>query len=101
MSNRVLRTRGDTYPETFDILDDGLPIDITGSTVILSIKYNPAINITAVIVDGPTGKIKVPFTADQVATVGVWRYDVQVTYPTSEIVTHIKDEFELEDDVTK
>ena len=97
----IRRPRGDTYPEQMTITDDFVPINITGATVVMTIKYTTPVLVTADIVDAPTGKVEFPFLPSEVAVSGEYRYDVQVTYADGSIATHAIDDFILEEDVTK
>ena len=87
-TTNIERRRRDTYPETAVILNDGSPMDLTSCTVIMTIKYDTPIVITAIIDDAPTGAVSFHFTEDDVFTAGTYEYDIQVTYPDNSVGTH-------------
>ena len=99
MSDQIKRYRGDTYPEIVTITDGGVAMDITGATVVLTLDYDTPVSITATITDAVNGVVKFDFLATQVADVGRFTYDVEVTYSDGTIATHARDEFTLLDDV--
>lgn len=99
--NRIERFRNDTYPETFTVQDDdGSAVDITSSTVRLTVKENAhdsqttaviakstsASNIT--IVTGSAGTISVAFLGSDTTNLQTERkrpyvYDVELTLASS------------------
>ena len=95
MSDKIKRYRGDTYPEIVTITDGGTAMDITGAIGVLTLNYSTPVSITATITDATNGVVKFDFLATQVADVGRFTYDIEVTYSDGTIATHARDEFVL------
>lgn len=107
--------RGDTYPFVVTVKDKatGLPIDLTGATLHLSVnrKQNPANTSTelfkiAGVVDASPATGKVTFTPTSVGTdqTGTFYYDIQMVTgsgPGTRTRTIVKDEFIISQDLTK
>lgn len=105
--------RGDSFNIVFTLKDasTGLPLNLTGSTFILTVdrKSTPADTNTkvfhvtgAVDPDPTTGKVTFKPTSANTATVGSFYYDVQMTTSsTSQVRTVVKDQFIITQDITK
>ena len=104
-------TRADTVPFTFTLVDeDGSPIDITGSTFILTVDPEPdpvdasanLFTVPGVITDGPGGVVQfTPSSVDLDQTPDTYFYDVEWTDAGSNIRTIVNGEFEIRQDISK
>lgn len=103
-------SRGDTPVFSFTLKEDGSPIDITGSSFLLTVDPSPAptgsgdnlFQLTGSIPVGTDGVVQFQATAMQMDLApGVYFYDVQWTDAASAIRTIIAGEFEIRQDVTK
>lgn len=99
--NSIKRYRGDTYPIIATLSENKTPVDLTGSTIKLTISYNTPVTITATITDAINGEVRFDFTPADVDTAGTFNYDIQVEDAGGIVTTYVKDIFELTDDVTK
>lgn len=105
--------RGDSFNIVFTLKDaaTGLPLNLTGSTFILTVdrKQNPVDNTTRVFTvngsldaDPTTGKVSFKPTTTHTANAGSFFYDVQMTTAaTSQVRTVVKDQFIITQDITK
>jgi hypothetical protein len=103
-------TRGDTVPWTFTIKSNGVVVDITGYTFLLTVdpseepttSANNLFQLSGTIVNGPAGLVRFAMTTGQAnQTPGVYYYDLQMTDGSGAIRTIAEGEFEFEQDVTK
>jgi len=103
----ITRFRGDTDPLVFNLTKDSIPLNITGSTFILSVCKVPdpiipdyTFQITGVITS-PTGGV-VSFTPliGNVDLVGTYYYDVQMT-TGSVVKTIVTGKITFGQDITK
>ena len=99
MSNKLERFKGDTYSVEAVLTKDNTPIDFTdGHTALFSFTKG-SVNVTIQGVNGTVnGEISFPFPSDVRA--GTYKYDVQVTAPSGEIRTYVKDDLEIISDIT-
>jgi hypothetical protein len=108
----ITRYRGDTYRIrfTFTDLDTGDPIDLTGSSLLLTV--NPVVrpDDTSEQLFQLTGSIQAPATdgvcdftpnATQADNVGEFYYDVEMTAVDSSVRTLVAGEFNMLQDITK
>lgn len=114
MTNKSLDViRGDDKYYVVNIKDGaGLPIDITGWTIFLTIKDDVSVNDEDSIIaktisehiDPINGKSKIHLTNAETNHVGVYYYDVQVKKPNGaedDIFTVLSGEIEFKQDVTQ
>lgn len=105
----ICRSRGDTHPEIFQVKVNGVAVDITGDTFLLTVDPSPTppdnvnnlFQIAGVLVTPAQGIVS--FTpsllqADQ--TPGVYFYDIQWTNG-SEVRTILRGQWEVVQDITK
>ena len=105
--------RGDSFNIVFTLKDaaTGLPLNLTGSTFILTVdrKQNPVDSNTRLFtvngsLDGTPSNGRVTFKplTTHTATAGNYYYDVQMTTAaTSQVRTVVKDQFIITQDITK
>lgn len=106
----IPRTRGDTHPIRFTITSGGSPVDITGSSFVLTVSETIEPGVTDVPVMVLTGVIEAPATAGVVEftpteaeadLVGTFYYDVQQTDAGGHDRTVVRGEFNSRQDITK
>lgn len=100
INNEIKRYRGDTYPIIATLKENSIPVDLTNSTVKLTIGYNIPVTIIGNITDATNGVVQFEFGAAEVAVVGRFKYDIQAE-TGSYVTTYVKDNFILTDDITK
>lgn len=105
----ITRKRGDTYPINIAVLADGVALDVTGCTFILTVDPSKAptdssANLCALagtVISGPAGTVRFTPTAGNMDHVGKFFYDVQMTDGTGFIRTVDAGAFVLQQDITK
>jgi hypothetical protein len=114
MTNKSLDVvRGDDKYYIINITDGaGLPIDITGWTVFLTIKEDTAVPDEEAIIsktitdhmDPTNGKSKIHLANTETNHVGTYYYDIQIKKPSGgvdDIFTVLSGEIEFKQDVTQ
>src|SRR5262245_28711011 len=91
---------GDTFTQTFRLLDAGAPIDLTGATVASELvnRRTGATFPLAVTMGGDPGEFTLAWGTTP-APSGRYRYDIEVTKATV-VRTWVKGRFHVEQDVT-
>lgn len=105
----IKRFRGDTRRLGATLKKDGLVLDITGCSFILTVnkKENPTeldlpeFASIGVIIDPALGQLYFPFTAEQVNLLGDFFYDIQMTDAIGELSTLVKKPITFTQDITK
>jgi hypothetical protein len=105
----IERKRGDTYPIEITVLSDGVALDITGASFLLTVDpakeptdaTNNLCQLTGVITDAPTGAVSFTPTANQMDAVGKYFFDIQMTDASGAIRTIDAGKFVLKQDITK
>jgi hypothetical protein len=105
----ITRKRGDTYPIDIAVTRDGVALDITGCTFVLTVDPSKAplddtanlFQLAGVIVNGSAGTVSFTPTAGDTDHVGKFFYDVQMTDTSGAIRTIAADKFTLVQDITK
>jgi hypothetical protein len=92
---------GDTFSQTFRLLDAGIPVDLTGSTVAAELRHpRTSLVVPLAVTVGPdAGEFTLIWGASEPGY-GHYRYDVEITDATSIVRTWIKGRFHVERDVT-
>ena len=99
MSNKLERFKGDTYSVEAVLTKDSTPIDFTAGYTALFSFIKGTVSVTIVGINGTVdGNISFPFPANVKS--GTYKYDVQVTSPSGEIRTYVKDDLEIISDIT-
>jgi hypothetical protein len=111
MSRDLLRRRGDTFADEFEITSEttGLAIDISSYSFLMTVatKSNPADNslklfeITGNKTDSANGLVEFAPTVSDTNRVGVFYYDIQMTDGASRIRTVETGKYEIKQDITK
>ena len=97
-ANKIERFRGDTYPLIVTLKENGNPVDLSSSTVTMSLKMGTLISIVATVTDAVAGISRFDFSESIVSTEGKFKYDISVD-DGSHITTYVKDDFVLVGDV--
>jgi hypothetical protein len=72
--------RGDSWSQTFRLLRDATPVDLSGATVQAEARaVDGSRRPLSVVVDGPNGLVTIGFAATGQPGVGIHHYDVEVT----------------------
>ena len=110
-ATNIKRTRGDTAPDAFALIDEnGVAIDITSWTFKLTVDpssdptdaLNNLFELTEVITDATGGLFQFePTTGEADQTPSVYFYDIEATDDTSKLITLAKGEYEFLQDITK
>jgi hypothetical protein len=100
----ITRYRGDTHPLKINLSQGGVATDL--STVdkvevgIDKLGVILVIECTKDVVDA-TGTVSAPFLATDLDTVGIFPFDIQITWLDSTKTTILIDKFKIIDDVNK
>ena len=106
----ITRARGDTYRIRITFTVDGLRLDLTGATLLLTVNSeenpvdatNQLFQLTgAIFGDEKDGVVDFTQTTDDADNVGEFFHDVQMTAVGGEIRTLIKGQFLMVQDITK
>lgn len=106
----IIRYRGDTAPDRFAIISDGVAANITGSTFELTVDslkdpLNTATqlySLVGTITNGAAGYLEfAPNSTQANQTPGRYYYDVQMTDGTGAIRTVVKGAYKYAQDITK
>jgi hypothetical protein len=89
---------GDTWAQTFRLLDAGAPEDLTGATVASWARKSELVEPLAAYVTGP-GEVTIAPPPAGLAR-GPWEYDLEITYPDQRVVTWVRGRLIVERDVT-
>ena len=99
ISKLIRRFRGDTYPLSVILKENGTAVDLSTATVRMTIGLAAPITLTGTITDAAGGIVQFDFDQTAVGTAGRFNYDIEVT-DGGVITTYVKDIFELIEDVT-
>jgi hypothetical protein len=106
----ICRVRGDTFPFTVQIRQNGTAVDITGYTVVMTVNRQSTpsntdrqlFQSTGVINDGPSGQVVFTLTPTQAnQTPGDYFYDMQYTDGGGFVRTFVKGAYQVVQDITK
>jgi hypothetical protein len=105
----IERKRGDTWPIEITVNADSVPLDVTGTSFILTVDPSKAptsnttnlFQLNGVVTNGPNGRVAFTPTPSQVDRVGKFFYDIQMTDGTGAKRTVAEGKFILTQDITK
>lgn len=106
----ITRFRGDTAPDTGAATLDGVALDVTGCSFILTVDPAKAptsaatnlFSLPGTLVNSATGEIKFPITETQSdQTPGTYYYDIQMTDSAGLTRTIALDKYIIKQDITK
>lgn len=106
---QITRYRGDTGPDEILISKDGVAVNLTGSTVYLTLNStknptdtsNQIYQLTGVSSDPTTGVVKFTPSESNADRVGLFYYDIQIVDAQSNKITVVKDTYQYIQDITK
>lgn len=109
-SAQLIRYRGDTYADQFVVIDDrtGLPVDLTGCVLKLSIaesdcggiKLPPVYTLFGSFDNITQGEVSFAPTEDQADRVGFYKYDVEMDDGKGVVRTLVKNSYVYQQDIT-
>ena len=107
--NAIVFVRGDSYSRTINITHNGIPVDLTGASVVMTVATaeNPTdettklFEVAGVVDDVAPGRVHFTPTAINNGVAGQYFYDVQVTDAAGNIRTPIKSRYTITQDITK
>lgn len=93
--------RGDTWAQTFRLLEGTIPVDLTGVTVAAWARsYTDRTHTPLVVtVNGQPGEVTIAQPAGGLAP-GKWKYDLEVTSTSGVITTWVRGTLAVTPDVT-
>jgi hypothetical protein len=101
--------RNDSWSQTFAILADTTPVDLSGSTILLQVRPSAASASVVLTLSTANSSISIgganrnQITLNKIVDVaaGSYVYDMNVTFPTGEVKTYIWGNFIVQEDITK
>lgn len=101
--------RNDTWAQTFALLADTTPIDLSGSTILIQIRPTPASEsvvltlstATNTITIGGANRNQITLNKKVEVTAGSYVYDMNVTFPSGEVKTYLWGNFIVSEDISK
>jgi hypothetical protein len=101
--------RNDSWAQTFALLADTTPIDLSGSTILIQVRPAPAsatIALTLSTADssisiGGANRNQITLNKKVDVTAGSYVYDMNVTFPSGEVKTYIWGNFIVQEDISK
>lgn len=109
-TTQIIRYRGDTYADQFIVIDDrtGLPVDLTGCVLKLSIaetdcsgvKLPPVYTLFGSFDNIAAGEVSFAPTETQADRVGFYKYDVEMDDGKGVVRTLIKESYVYQQDIT-
>jgi hypothetical protein len=105
----ITRARGDTYPIEFTVKKNGVPLDITSCTFLLTVDpsktpvddVNNLFSLPGSIISAPAGTVSFPINDVQADHIGKFFYDLQMIDASSLIRTIQSGKFTFVQDITK
>jgi len=101
--------RNDTWSQTFAILADVTPVDLSGSTILIQVRPTPtsaSVELTlstanSSISIGGVSRNQITLNKKVEVAAGTYVYDMNVTFPSGEVKTYIWGNFIVQEDITK
>jgi hypothetical protein len=101
--------RNDTWSQTFAILADVTPVDLSGSTILIQVRPTPtsaSVELTlstanSSISIGGVSRNQITLNKKVEVAAGSYVYDMNVTFPSGEVKTYIWGNFIVQEDITK
>lgn len=101
--------RNDTWSQTFAILADTTPVDLTGCTIVIQVRQTPSsatVDLTlstanSSISIGGLNRNQITLNKKVDVAAGSYVYDMNVTFPSGEVKTYIWGNFIVQEDITK
>lgn len=101
--------RNDTWSQTFAILADTTPVDLTGCTIVIQVRPSASSSDVALELSTTEGTISIggvdtnQITLNKIVDVaaGSYVYDMNVEFQSGEVKTYIWGNFIVQEDITK
>jgi hypothetical protein len=101
--------RNDSWAQTFAILADTTPIDLSGSTILIQVRPTPSSSTIALELSTDDSSISIgsitmnQITLNKIVDVpaGAYVYDMNVTFPSGEVKTYLWGNFIVSEDISK
>lgn len=101
--------RGDSWTQTFAILADTTPVDLSGCTILVQVRPTPSSSTVALELTTADSTIGIggvdynQITLNKIVNVaaGAYVYDMNVTFPSGEVKTYLWGNFIVQEDVSK
>ena len=92
--------RGDTWAQTFRLLEADAPLDLAGATVASWVrKFDGSVEELVVTVNGTPGEVTISQPAGGLDC-GSWKYDLEVDDPDGSVTTWVRGTLTVTPDVT-
>lgn len=101
--------RNDSWAQTFAILADTTPIDLSGSTILIQVRPTPTSTEVALTLSTTDSSIGIggvdsnQITLNKIVDIaaGNYVYDMNVTFPSGEVKTYLWGNFIVTEDISK
>jgi hypothetical protein len=101
--------RNDSWAQTFALLADTTPIDLSGSTILIQVRPTPTSSVVALELTTDDSSIGIggvdsnQITLNKIVDIaaGTYVYDMNVTFPSGEVKTYLWGNFIVSEDISK
>lgn len=101
--------RNDSWAQTFALLADTTPIDLSGSTILIQVRPTPTSSVVALELTSEDSSIGIggvdnnQITLNKIVDIaaGTYVYDMNVTFPSGEVKTYLWGNFIVSEDISK
>jgi hypothetical protein len=101
--------RNDSWSQTFAILADTTPVDLSGCTILIQVRPTPASSVVALTLSTANSTISIGGVSRNLITLnkivdvaaGAYVYDMNVTFPSGEVKTYLWGNFIVSEDISK
>jgi hypothetical protein len=101
--------RNDSWAQTFALLADETPIDLSGSTILIQVRPTATSSEVALELTTDDSSIGIggidsnQITLNKIVDIaaGTYVYDMNVTFPSGEVKTYLWGNFIVSEDITK
>lgn len=101
--------RNDSWAQTFALLADTTPIDLSGSTILIQVRPTPSSSVVALELTTDDSSIGIggvdnnQITLNKIVDIaaGTYVYDMNVTFPSGEVKTYLWGNFIVSEDISK
>jgi hypothetical protein len=101
--------RNDSWMQTFALLADTTPIDLTGCTIVVQVRTEASAPTAALTLSTTDSTISIggvdnnQITLNKIVDIaaGSYVYDMNVHYPSGEVKTYLWGTFFVQEDITK
>jgi len=101
--------RNDSWAQTFALLADTTPIDLSGSTILIQVRPTPTSSVVALELSTDDSSIGIggvdnnQITLNKIVDIAAstYVYDMNVTFPSGEVKTYLWGNFIVSEDISK